>query len=110
MRFVCVHVFVSTQLGTTKTGVSTALKAASGNRFLMGPNASDNQRGNAFAAPDAVAEVPANVATTARPSKGVGVSETEGQPSQGFKGYFAKPEEIAAHLANPPDLRRTPRT
>src|SRR5699024_1257149 len=54
MRFVGVHVFVSTQLGNTKTGVSTALKAACGNRFLMGPNASDNQRANAFAAPDAV--------------------------------------------------------
>ncbi|ATG52069.1 hypothetical protein CFK38_11460 [Brachybacterium vulturis] len=109
MRFVGVHVFVSTQLGNTRTGVSTALKAACGNRFLMGPNASDNQRSNAFSAPDAVAEVPDNVATTAGVSKGVGVSETEGQPSQVFKGYFATPAEFAAHLGQATRLRRTTR-
>ncbi|APX31808.1 hypothetical protein BH708_02735 [Brachybacterium sp. P6-10-X1] len=109
MRFVGVHVFVSTQLGNTKTGVSTALKAACGNRFLMGPNASDNQRANAFAAPDAVADVPANVATTAGVSKGVGVSETEGQPSRVFKGYFATPDQFAAGLEASPRLRRTTR-
>ncbi|HLS74711.1 MAG TPA: hypothetical protein VK046_13130 [Actinomycetaceae bacterium] len=109
MRFVGVHVFVSTQLGNTKTGVSTALKAACGNRFLMGPNASDNQRANAFAAPDAVAVVPDNVATTAGVSKGVGVSETEGQPSQVFKGYFATPAEFAANLEAATHLQRTTR-
>ena len=107
MRFVGVHVFVSTQLGNTKTGVSTALKAACGNRFLMGPNASDNQRANAFAAPDSVAVVPDNVATTAGVSKGVGVSETEGQPSQVFKGYFAPIGEFADHLDGATHLRRT---
>jgi len=58
MRFVGVHVFVSTQLGNTKTGVSTALKPACVNCFLVGPNASGNQRANAFSAPDSVAEVP----------------------------------------------------
>ncbi|HLR94912.1 MAG TPA: hypothetical protein VK053_10325, partial [Jiangellaceae bacterium] len=109
MRFVGVHVFVATQLGNTKTGVSTALKAACGNRFLMGPNASDNQRSNAFAAPDAVAEVPDNVATTAGVSKGVGVTETEGQPSQVIKGYFATPTEFASRLDQATHLRRTTR-
>src|SRR5690625_6488810 len=88
-RRVGVHVFVSTQLGNTKTGVSTALKAACGNRFLMGPNASDNQRANAFAAPDSVAVVPDNVATTAGVSKGVRVSDKIGRASRVFKGYFA---------------------
>jgi len=39
MRFVGVHVFVSTQLGNAKTDVSTALKAACSNRFLIGPSA-----------------------------------------------------------------------
>ena len=74
MRFVGVHVFVSTQLGNTKTGVSTALKAACGNRFLMGPNVSDNQRANAFSAPDSVAEVPENVEDHRRGVQGRRVS------------------------------------
>ena len=109
MRFVGVHVFVSTQLGNTKTGVSTALKAACGNRFLMGPNASDNQRANAFSAPDSVAVVPENVRTTAGVSKGVGVTETEGQPSTVFKGYFASTDEFARRLARSSTVRRTSR-
>ncbi len=109
MRFVGVHVFVSTQLGNTKTGVSTALKAACGNRFLMGPNASDNQRANAFSAPDSVAIVPENVKTTQGVSKGVGVTETEGQPSRVFKGYFAPTTEFAQHLASSSTVRRTNR-
>lgn len=109
MRFVGVHVFVSTQLGNTKTGVSTALKAACGNRFLMGPNASDNQRANAFSAPDSVAVVPENVRTTAGVSKGVGVTETEGQPSTVFKGYFASTDEFAGRLARSSTVRRTSR-
>src|SRR5699024_7430799 len=64
-------------------------------------------RGNAFAAPDAVAVVPGNVATTAGVSKGVGVSETEGQPSQVIKGYFATPDEFASRLDQATHLRRT---
>jgi len=109
MRFVGVHVFVSTQLGNTKTGVSTALKAACGNRFLMGPNASDNQRANAFSAPDSVAEVPENVKTAAGVSKGVGVTETEGQPSRVFKGYFAPTATFAEHLSASSTVRSTAR-
>lgn len=98
MRFVGVHVLVSTQLGNTKTGVSVALKNASGNRLLMGPNASDNQRGNAFAAPDAVARVPENVRSAEGVSKGVGTTETEGQPSVVFKGYFAQVSDFLARI------------
>ena len=109
MRFVGVHVFVSTQLGNTKTGVSTALKAACGNRFLMGPNASDNQRANAFSAPDSVAEVPENVKTAPGVSKGVGVTETEGQPSRVFKDYFAPTATFAEHLADSSTVRCTSR-
>lgn len=109
MRFVGVHVLVSTQLGNTKTGVSTALKAASGNRLLMGPNASDNQRANAFSAPDSVAEVPENVRSTEGVSKGVGVTETEGQPSVVFKGYFAPVDEFKRRLESNTSLRRTQR-
>lgn len=109
MRFVGAHVFVSTQLKNIKTGVFTALKAACGNRFLMGPNASDNQRDNALSAPNSVAEVPENVKTTAGVSKGVGVTETEGQPSRVFKGYFAPTATFAEHLAGSRTVRRTSR-
>lgn len=109
MRFVGVHVFISTQLGNNRTGVNTAVKAAAGNRFLMGPNASDNQRANAFNAPDSVAVVPDNVKNTAGVSKGVGVSETEGQPSTVFKGYFASVDEFRKRLEGASGLRRTTR-
>src|SRR5699024_1817378 len=109
MRFVGVHVFVSTQLGNTKTGVSTALKAACGNRFLMGRNASEHLLANSFAAPYSLTAAPPHVPSTAVMSKGVGVTETEGQPSQVFKGYYATPAEFAAQLANAPGLRRTTR-
>lgn len=109
MRFVGVHVFVSTQLGNTKTGVSTALKGACGNRFLMGPNASDNQRANRFSAPGSVADVPENVKTTPEVSKGVGVTETEGRPSRVFSGYFAPTTEFTEHLAGSTTVRRTNR-
>lgn len=37
------------------------------------------------------------------------MSETEGQPSQVFKGYFATPAEFATHLDQAKNLRRTTR-
>lgn len=44
--------------------------------------------------------------TTSGVSKGVGVTETEGQPSKVLKGYFAT---FATHLARSSTVRRTDR-
>src|SRR5699024_2413468 len=48
-----------------------------------------------------------NVTTTAGVSKGVGVSDTEGQPPQAFRGYCAPSGEFAARLDGGTQLRRT---
>lgn len=109
MRFAGIFVLISTQVGNTKTGVSTAIKNGCGNRVLMGARASDNQRRNAFSDPDSVPTVPDNVRSNKQVSRGVGCGEFDGQAPTIFKGYFATPNEFAANLAGDPHVRRTSR-
>lgn len=109
MRFAGIFVLLSTQVGNTNTGISTAIKNGCGNRVLMGARASENQRRNAFSDPDSVPEVPDNVRSNGPVSKGVGCGEFEGQAPTIFKGYFASAKQFAADLAADKSLRRTSR-
>lgn len=109
MRFTGVFVLLSTQLGNTTTGVTTAMKNGCGNRILKGARPSDRQRANAFSDPDSVPQIPANVSGTPGVSRGVGTGEFEGQPATVFKGYFASVSEFQKNLEADMSLMRTSR-
>lgn len=109
MRFAGIFVLMSTQVGNTTTGVSTAVKNGCGNRLLMGARASDRQRANAFNDPDSVPMVPENVRSDGMVAKGVGCGEFEGQPTTIFKGYYASPRQFEADVKADPTLRITER-
>lgn len=100
LRFVGVSLVVSSQVSSTTTGVPTEMRTNLGLKVLLGAKPTDNNRRLALAAPDAVPEVPSNVASDPDgAARGVGVYEFEGQVPGVFKGFFAPPTDFAAWLS-----------
>ena len=99
LRFVGVSLACVTQVASSTVGIPTELRANLGTKILLGSKPTDNNRRLALNDPDAVPRVPGNIAADpAGASRGVGVSEMEGQEPCVFKGYFAEPADYAAWL------------
>jgi len=99
LRFVGVSLVLSTQVASATVGIPTELRANLGAKFLMGASPTPGNRRLALAAPDAVPEVPRNVATDeGGAARGVGVFEREGSAPGVFKAYFSPPEQFGVWL------------
>lgn len=100
LRFVGVSLVLSTQVASATVGIPTELRANLGAKFLMGASPTPGNRRLALAAPDAVPEVPRNIASDeAGAARGVGVFEREGSAPGVFKAYFSPPETFGQWLA-----------
>jgi len=100
LRYVGIHLVVSSQVSQSATGVSTELRSNLGEKFLMGVNPTDGNRRMALNAADQVPKVPSYIGADPKVSRGVGVFEREGTPAFGvFKGYFATMPDFTAWLS-----------
>jgi hypothetical protein len=90
LRYVGIHLVVSSQVSQSATGVSTELRSNLGQKFLLGVNPTDGNRRLALNAADQVPRVPPYIAKDPKVGRGCGVFEREGDPPFGvMKGYFA---------------------
>lgn len=99
LRFAGVSMVLSTQVASATVGIPTELRANLGAKFLLGASPTPNNRRLALSAPDAVPEVPRNIAVDENgAARGVGVFEREGSKPGVFKAYFSPPPEFATWL------------
>jgi hypothetical protein len=90
LRYVGIHLVVSSQVSQSATGVSTELRSNLGEKLLLGVNPTDGNRRLALNAADQVPRVPPYIAKDPKVGRGCGVFEREGDPPYGvLKGYFA---------------------
>lgn len=97
-RFVGIHLVLASQVVNNNTGVGPSLKAKIGHKILCGSNPSEQARKQAFSDASAVPDVPANVKTDSKASRGTGVAELEGHGACVFKSLFATTGDYAAAL------------
>jgi hypothetical protein len=99
LRFAGVSMVLSTQVASATVGIPTELRANLGAKFLLGASPTPNNRRLALSAPDAVPEVPRNIAVDENgAARGVGVFEREGSKPGVFKAFFSPPPEFAKWL------------
>lgn len=98
LRFVGYKLVVSTQVASTTTGISTAFRTNLGNKALLGARATDSNRKLILRDPTSVPVVPDHVKFDDAASKGVGVSEFEGQEAFIFKSFFASESDLITLL------------
>lgn len=98
LRFVGIKLLLSSQVSSTNTGVDTSLRLNLGNKILMGVNPTDNNRRLALSDAGRVPKVPGNVQADGKASRGVGVSELEGQEPAVFKSFYAATAELDVWL------------
>jgi len=96
MRFVGIRLILATQQAQSNTGIPPSVKLNLPNRILLGPSATKQARGHAFANPDACPEVPEYITADGAASRGVGVAELEGRANVVFKSYYA---DVSAYRA-----------
>lgn len=97
-RFVGYKLIISTQVASTNTGIGTAFRTNLGNKALLGARATDGNRKLILRDPTSVPQVPDHVKNDALASRGVGVSEFEGQEGQVFKSFYASEKDLIAEL------------
>jgi hypothetical protein len=101
LRFVGVHLVVSSQVSQSATGVSTELRSNLGTKLLLGVNPTDGTRALSLNNKDAVPKVPQHIAEDKVMNRGVGVFEREGTPPVGvMKGYFASMDDFTNFLVS----------
>lgn len=98
LRFVGIKLVLSSQVSSTTTGVSTAIRLNLANKMLLGTNPTDNNRKLSLSDHLAVPKVPTNVREDDKANRGVGVTEFEGQKPAVFKGYYASTQEYQSWL------------
>ncbi|GAA4924950.1 cell division protein FtsK [Nesterenkonia rhizosphaerae] len=98
LRFVGIHLLISTQIATQATGIGTDLRTNLGHKILMGAKPTRRNRENIFSNADGVPEVPQHVREDAKASRGVGAAELEATPPTVFKSFFATTETYRAWL------------
>lgn len=98
MRFVGFHLVIATQVASTQTGISTALRSNLPNKILWGARATDGNRKLIFRDPTSIPDVPPHIATDETIARGVGAAELEGQRSVVLKGYYASEEQLIQTL------------
>lgn len=99
MRFVGLHLLLSTQVANVNTGIPTELRDNCSNKLLMGISASERVRNTALNSPELAPPIPANIREDGDVGKGVGIAELPGMPSRIFKGLFATTSDLAAAMA-----------
>ncbi|WP_022893261.1 FtsK/SpoIIIE domain-containing protein [Agromyces subbeticus] len=100
LRFVGIKLVLSSQVSSTTTGVSTAIRLNLANKMLLGTNPTDNNRKMSLSDSLAAPKVPDNIRSDESGSgRGVGVTEFEGQKAAVFKSYYASTTDYAKWLA-----------
>lgn len=94
MRFVSLHLCLSTQVANSTTGIPPKLRTLLGGKLLLGVNQNKNNRTQTFNDPDSVPEVPDHIKNDGIAGRGVGTLELEGQRSEIFKAVF---EDVTGH-------------
>lgn len=101
LRFVGVHLVASSQVSSTATGMTTAMRMNLMNKVLLGTKPTDGNRNLALNDAGSVPYVPGNIQSDPTPlvSKGVGVYEFEGQVPGVFKSFYASTSQFAQWLS-----------
>lgn len=97
-RFVGYKLIISTQVASTSTGIGTAFRTNLGNKALLGARATDGNRKLILRDPTSVPQVPDHIKNDPAASRGVGVSEFEGQEGRVFKSFYASEADLIAQL------------
>lgn len=100
LRFVGVHIVVSSQVASTTTGMPTAIRLNLANKILLGSKPTDGNRALALNDAGSVPQVPSNIQTDADVSRGVGVFEFDGQAPGVFKSYYASTGQFSQWLSS----------
>lgn len=103
MRFVGLHLVLSTQVANTTTGIPPKLRTLLGGKLLLGVNQNDNNRNQTFNDPASVPTIPEQLKIDAAAGRGSGTAELEGQPPVVFKSAYA---DTADHKTAIARLRR----
>ncbi|WP_171006193.1 FtsK/SpoIIIE domain-containing protein [Microbacterium sp. 4NA327F11] len=97
-RFVGYHLVVSTQVATTNTGISTALRTNLPHKIILGPRATEANRRLLLTDVTSAPTVPEHIRNDEAASRGVGVAELAGQRPRIFKSYFSSEHELINEL------------
>ena len=98
-RFVGFKLILATQVASTATGITTALRTNLGNKMLLGARATDGNRKLILADVTAAPEVPKHIQTAeGLIPKGVGVAELEAQRPAIFKSFYASEDDFIREL------------
>jgi hypothetical protein len=98
-RFVGFKLILATQVASTATGITTALRTNLGNKMLLGARATDGNRKLILADVTAAPEIPKHIQQAeGLIPKGVGVSELEAQRPSVFKSFYASEKDFIREL------------
>ena len=98
-RFVGFKLILATQVASTATGITTALRTNLGNKMLLGARATDGNRKLILADVTAAPEVPKHIQQAeGLIPKGVGVAELEAQRPAIFKSFYASEKDFIREL------------
>jgi len=98
-RFVGFKLILATQVASTATGITTALRTNLGNKMLLGARATDGNRKLILADVTAAPEIPKHIQQAeGLIPKGVGVSELEAQRPAVFKSFYASEKDFIKEL------------
>lgn len=99
LRFVGFKLILATQVASTATGITTALRTNLGNKLLLGARATDGNRKLILADVSAAPEIPKHIQQAeGMIPKGVGVSELEAQRPVVFKSFYASEKDFIREL------------
>jgi hypothetical protein len=98
-RFVGFKLILATQVASTATGITTALRTNLGNKMLLGARATDGNRKLILADVTAAPEIPKHIQQAeGLVPKGVGVAELEAQRPMVFKSFYASEKDFIKQL------------
>ncbi|GAB2732161.1 hypothetical protein [Nocardioides pakistanensis] len=98
LRFVGVHLLISSQVASVATGIDPAMRTNLHHKVLMGSKPTENNRRLVLSDPQRVPKVPGNVASDPAAGRGTGAAEPEGQEPCVFKSFFAATGEMESWL------------
>jgi len=98
LRFVGVHLLLSSQVASVATGIDPALRTNLHHKILMGSKPTDNNRRLVLSDPGRVPKVPGNVSADPMASRGTGVAEPEGREPCVFKSFYSDTAGLDAWL------------
>lgn len=98
LRFVGVHLLVSSQVASVATGIDPAMRTNLHHKILMGSKPTDGNRRLVLSDPGRVPKVPGNVQADSDASRGTGVAEPEGREPCVFKSFYSDTAGLDAWL------------